>query len=411
MARKHDYLLYIGFTWLLLVGLACNKDSVVAEEQTPPAPEVPPPTLDEIRQGLADKSATDATTALFYNLKKIAEEHTLFGHQDATKRGVDDNATEWANEQHLALVSNEKSDVKTVTGAYPSVYGHDFNHIAGFFEPDHGWFVYEREIARQLTIDAYNRGGINTYSWHYDNPVSKGSFYWDDSPVKAVYNILPGGSNHDVYKMSLRTIADYAKTLVGTDGKLVPVIFRPFHEFDGDWFWWGRAHCTVAEYKQLYQFTVTYLRDELGVHNFLYAWSPDRNFNSEPELLQRYPGDEYVDLIGTDNYWDLQSASTVVEAANKFKIISDYAKKRNKLAAVTETGLLNLTQNDWYTQVLLKALQHHELAVAYVLVWANRKDGFWTPYKGHPAEADFVSFKNNDYILFGDEMPEIYKIP
>lgn len=49
------------------------------------------------------------------------------------------------------------------------------------------------------------------------------------------------------------------------------LIVCPFHEFDGDWFWWGKAHSSVADYKTLYQFTVTYLRDSLGVHNFLYA--------------------------------------------------------------------------------------------------------------------------------------------
>lgn len=399
--------------WFVLVSFAawtaCGKaPAEVIQEQNP---ETPAPTLADIRKGLVDREASDETAALFHNLKKTAEEHILFGHQDATKRGVEDQGLEWANERHLPTVSNGKSDIRTVTGAYPAVYGHDFDHIAGFFEPDHSWFAYEKEIARQLTIEAYNRGGINTYSWHYANPVSKGSFYWDDSPVRAVNSILPGGSHHEVYKTSLQTIAGYAKSLIGADGALVPVIFRPFHEFDGDWFWWGRAHCTVAEYKQLYQFTVRYLRDELEVHNFLYAWSPDRNFTSEAEFLQRYPGDEYVDLVGTDNYWDLRSAATLMEAANKFKIISDYAKRNNKLAALTETGLLNLTQHDWYTGVLLKSLRQHELTLAYVLVWANRKGGFWTPYKGHPAEADFVAFKGSPYVLFGDEMPEIYTIP
>ncbi|MFB2120537.1 glycoside hydrolase family 26 protein [Parapedobacter sp. 2B3] len=380
------------------------------EEQEAPK-EDGPTTLADIKLELVDKDASDETAALFYNLKRVAEEHILFGHQDATKRGVDGDGMEWANEQHLPTVATEKSDVKTVTGAYPAVYGHDFNHIAGFFEPGHSWFAYERDIARQLTIEAYDRGGINTYSWHYGNPVSKGNFYWSDSPVKAVSRILPGGDHHEVYKTSLETIAAYAKSLIGTDGKLVPVIFRPFHEFDGDWFWWGKAHCTVTEYKQLYQFTVEYLRDELGVRNFLYAWSPDRNFNTEAQYLERYPGDDYVDLVGMDNYGDLQAGATVSAAAQKMKIVSDYAVQHQKAAALTETGLSNLGQANWYTAVLLKALQHQPVRLSYVLVWASRKDSFWTPYKGHPAEVDFLSFKNNDYIYFADEMPNMYQLP
>jgi len=82
-----------------------------------------------------------------------------------------------------------------------------------------------------------------------------------------------------------------------------------------------QAHCTAADYKTLYQFTVTYLRDSLGVRNFMYAWSPDKNFNSEAEYLERYPGDEYVDLVGTDNYGDLTVGVSPAVAANKLALV------------------------------------------------------------------------------------------
>ena len=366
------------------------------------------PTLAAVRNGLVDKTSTDETAALWYNLKKISKTNILFGHQDATKRGLTNASTQWANEQHLPSIARDKSDVKEVTGSFPAVYGHDFLHIANF--TDGAWFDYEAQIARDLTIDAYNRGGINTYAWHYNNPVSKGSFYWNDSPVEAVSQILPGAAYNNVYKASLKEVADFAKSLIGADGKLVPVIFRPFHEFDGDWFWWGKAHTTAANYKALFQYTVTYLRDSLGVHNFIYAWSPDRNYNSETEFLERYPGDDFVDLVGADNYWDMRAGTSPTVAAGKMKIVSDYAKKKNKVAAMTETGLQNLTQSDWYTQMLQKVLQNQKLEMAYVLVWANTKDAYWTPYKGHTAEADFIKFKNEPYIMFGSEMPDMYKL-
>lgn len=405
MKKLAPWLTVLAFT----VWVACGKPSKADDSE--PDPEVVTPTLTEIREQLVDKNATDETAALFYNLRTMAEEHILFGHQDATKRGLDNPNTEWANEAHLPTISTEKSDVQTVTGAYPAVYGHDFNHISGFFDPGNSWFAYEKQIARQLTIEAYDRGGVNTYCWHYANPVSKESFYWSESPVKAVSRILPGGDHHEVYKTSLETIAEYARSLVGADGKPVPVIFRPFHEFDGDWFWWGRAHCTAEEYKALYRFTVEYLRDELDVRNFLYAWSPDRNFNTESQYVERYPGDDYVDLVGMDNYGDLQSAATLAAAAQKMKIVSDFAEQHRKVAALTETGLSNLTQADWYTTVLLKALRLRPVKLAYALAWANRKDAFWTPYQNHPAAADFRAFKADSYVLFGDETPAMYKLP
>lgn len=383
---------------------SCKKDTKGPAPETDKAPD-----LATVRSWLTDKNATAETAALFYNLQKIAKKNILFGHQADTEQG-----NNWSN-------ASGTSDVKAVTGAYPAVYGSDFLFITSFQR--NGWFDAQAQITREQAIAAYKRGGVNTFCWHYWNPVSSvpaaggqegsnGDFYWDKSPVPAVAKILPGGSHHEVYKASLRRVADFAKTLV-SDGKAVPVIFRPFHEFDGDWFWWGKSHCTAAEYKSLYRFTVQYLRDSLQVNNFLYAFSPDRNFTTETEYLERYPGNEYVDLVGMDNYWDLRVGGDVSLAASKLKIIADYAQKNNKLAALTETGLelaANATTKDWYTKTLLKALLQQHIALSYVLLWANRGDAYFTPYPGHAAADDFIQFKNNPYLIFGDKVPDVYTL-
>ena len=102
-------------------------------------------------------------------------------------------------------------------------------------------------------------------------------------------------------KTWLDKIAFFMQSLEGTHGELIPVIFRPFHELNGSWFWWGKNHCTPEELKKAYRFTVTYLRDEKKVHNLLYAFNTDR-FSSEEEYMERYPGDEWVDVLGFDIY-------------------------------------------------------------------------------------------------------------
>ncbi len=116
--------------FIVLIALACfeisscKKDNDSTDTTTPPEEEKAPD-LATARSWLADKNATEQTAALFYNLKKQAKSHILFGHQDDTKRGVG-----WANEEGQTY-QPEKSDVKDVTGAFPSVYGWDFNFIAG----------------------------------------------------------------------------------------------------------------------------------------------------------------------------------------------------------------------------------------------------------------------------------------
>ncbi|WP_347160072.1 glycoside hydrolase family 26 protein [Pontibacter chitinilyticus] len=353
------------------------------------------PKLGNILPLLVDRQATPETAALFYSLKKIAQDHILFGHQASTTQGYG-----WWYEPN-------RSDIKEVTGRYPEVYGWDFIDIASFKPAD----VVEKaeRTTRENAIAAYERGGINTFSWHYSNPVTEGSFYWEKSPTQAVSAILPGGSAHEKYKNSLKEIAAFNKTLV-SNGMAIPIIFRPFHEFDGEWFWWGKPHSTAQEYKDLYRFTVTYLRDSLNVRNFLYAWSPDCRFKTETEYLERYPGDAYVDLVGTDDYFDLYEGKDPAVAASKFKIVSDFAKAHHKVGALTETGLKNVAQADWFTQMLLKALQQQKIELAYVLLWANRKDEYWTPYKGHPAEQDFIQFTENPYILMENDVQNIYTL-
>ena len=364
-----------------------------------PAP--PGKRLIQARAVLVDKSATAETAALFANLHRLAGRHVLFGHQDDTRNGYG-----WTRDYLATAVPPGKSDVQDATGTYPAVYGWDLQSIAGFYT---GPVVeHEKRLLRQLTVDAYNRGGVNTYSWHYNNPVSKVSVNWRDSPVEAVAPLLPGGSHHAVYTQSLRDIAVYAKSLIGADGRVIPIIFRPFHEMDGDWFWWGKSHCTAQQYRQLYQFTVAYLRDSLQVHSFLYAWSSDRNFATEQELLERYPGDAFVDIVGMDNYGDLQPTVRPEVAQQKLSVVTALAARNHKVAALTETGLENVTQADWFTLRLLPLLRSQTSGIAYVMLWSNSQATYWTPHAGHPAELNFREFYNNELLVFGNRLPAMY---
>lgn len=358
----------------------------------------------QVRLFSIDKNATPETNALFNNLKKISKNNTLFGHHDDTKTGY--GRANVYNPDNYAAPYIDCSDVKSITGVYPAVFGWDFMRIVDFYTGNRK--AWETKITRGLTIDAYNKGAVNTYSWHYQNPVAGEGIWWRDAKVEAVRPILPGGSHHDVYKKSLRELAEYAKSLIGADGKLIPIIFRPFHEMNGDWFWWGKGHCTVQEYKSLYRFTVEYLRDSMSIHNFLYAWSPDREFTTKTQYLKYYPGDAYTDIVGVDDYYDLLPGTDPNIAAYKLKIISDYAIKKNKVAAFTETGLDKISQPDWFTKMLNPALHNKPLNISYVMLWSNTNDMYFIPYAGHPAEKDFIQFKSDPHILFTGMLPNFY---
>lgn len=348
---------------------------------------------------LTDLKATAETKALFQNLMKLAESHTLFGHQHATEYGRG-----WSDEE-------DRSDVKSICGSHPAVIGVDISGLTGRSAE-----AIEKEKSRlqKTVVDMYNRGGVTTVAWHFSNPVSGGGFYWKDDVSKpAVKYLIPGGEAHDKYKEILKTIADWAHSLKGADGTLAPVIFRPYHEFDGDWFWWGKSHCTKEEFVSLWQFTVSYLRDTLGVHNFIYAFSPDNKFSNEEEFLDRYPGNKWVDMVGMDNYGDMgRDKYDLEKAAKKLKIISDFAFKSGKLAAFTETGLESIPNPEWWTGTLQKVMQMHPMNLCYVLVWRNdvrSPTHYYAPVPGHICVPDFMKFYNDPYTFFLNDLKDIYR--
>lgn len=348
---------------------------------------------------LIDKSATKETIQLFINLKKISKDHTLFGHQHATEYGHG-----WHGEE-------DRSDVKSVTGSHPAMIGVDLMGLTGNDTKRNQTNALK---LKTNVINTYNRGGITTIAWHFKNPISNDGFSWNNATSKpAVKFIIPGGSEHHKYKKILTSIGKWAKSLVGADGKLVPVIFRPYHEFDGNWFWWGKSHCTKAEFIKLWRFTVSYLRDELSVHNFIYAFSPDNKFNNETQFLERYPGDAYVDMVGMDNYADLgRNGYNISRAIKKLKIVSDYAIKHHKLAAFTETGLESIPNKKWWTDVLLKIIKSKKLELCYVLVWRNDAKSathYYAPFPGQTSAANFKLFYKDKHTLFEKDLINIYK--
>jgi mannan endo-1,4-beta-mannosidase len=348
-----------------------------------------------------DGKATPETKALFANLKEIQESKIIVGQHDATMYGHT-----WSGDEN-------RSDMKDVCGSHPALIGFDFALITN--KPS-AMTKNRSELLLRRMIETYNRGGVVTMCWHTDNPLN-GETAWVDT-TKAVVNtvkeLLPGGKAHEEYKNKLKQIAEMAKKTIGADGKLVPFIFRPFHEMEGGWFWWGRPYRTPVEFKSLWKFTVEYLRDSLQVHNFLYAFSTDCKFTTKEQYLIDYPGDNFVDILGIDDYWDFRpdGANNPTLAGEKIKIISDLAQEKGKLAAMTETGLESITDSTWFTRKLLPVLRYENSKLAYVMLWRNdnhMKHHFYGPFPGHNSVSDFIKFYKDDYTMFENDLNNLYK--
>ena len=339
---------------------------------------------------------TTETENLLRNLKALPAEGFMFGHQDDPLYGVT-----WEGD-------SGRSDVQSVTGDYPAVMGFDIGKIERGSEKNIDNVSFD--IIRREMIRQYERGGMVTVSWHADNPVTGGD-PWDVSRNDVVRSILPGGEKHDLFLEWLDRAAAFFNSLTTEDGTKVPVLFRPWHEHTGSWFWWGKDLCSTEEYTALWKLTRNHF-DRAGVDNLLYAYSPDLQGPGEI-YMERYPGDDYVDLLGLDGYHRNNEEGVTAYVSTLDTILSfmtEEGRKRNKPIALTETGLEAIPIANWWTGVLLPLLERYP--VSYVLVWRNareRPDHYYAPYPGQLSGGDFVTFYQHPRTLFSKEISNLYQ--
>lgn len=354
--------------------------------------------------GPSDSQATMATRALQMNLKQVAQERkVLFGQQNTDVFGLGSSG------------QPDRCDIKTAVGCYPAVYGYDLLMLF------HSKQVPDAEARlRQRIRAAYERGGVITISWHMWNPLTGKNFH---DPTPAVHTILPGGKHHQSFLSQLEQVAAFFASLKGPRGEAIPILFRPFHEHTGSWFWWGQDQCSRDEFVQLWQLTVRRLREHHGLHQLLYVYSPSFNASvrtggdAVSHMMARYPGDAYVDVIGMDSYHaDAKQMEDAVERG--LSIVVQEAERRGKIPAYTEGGVRNGLSGAWnhtYYTDLANSIKSNEMAwrIAYLMVWQNRdrQSAYWVPCQnGDPNLMDFQLFHRDPLTVFADSLPPMYQM-
>lgn len=390
---------------LLFLIISCDNSETVVVTPTPTV-SIDVVTPQNVKNYMVDKNASTETVALFYNLRNLGKTKIIIGQQDAFNSFYQNSGS---------------SDIKKTTGNDPSILGSDFMFITDKDNPNNNWYVQQENKIIQDTKDAYAKGMINTFCWHLREPYNEKSFYSADMTSEqrtdAFKSLLPGGKFNDWYKKKLDKVASVVSNLKDTNGKQIPIIFRPFHEFDGNWFWWGANYCTAEEYISVYRFTVNYLRDTKNVHNILFAFSPDNSYTTPSSYLSRYPGDDYVDILGMDNYGDFDNKGTsgASLANSKLKLISDLAISKNKIAALTETGyrVTSTTPaiNNWFSTYLYDAINNNNVQIAYIMFWSNTSSGYYVPIPGTSNATDFQNFAVKSKIVLQNTLPKLYVFP
>ncbi len=323
-------------------------------------------------------------------LQATIEKGIMFGQHDATLYGIN-----WEFE-------DGRSDVKAVCGDYPAVISFDLGHIELGDSLSLDKVPFRK--MREEIINQYKRGGLVSLSWHARNPLTGGDA-WDVSDKTTVASILPGGTNAEKFNQWLGIVNNFILSLKTEDGAPVPVLFRPWHEHTGSWFWWGQNLCTADQYKALWTLTTNYLKNNGADEQILYAYSSGTEPKSTTEYLERYPGKDVIDLLGFDSYQREDKALYIREMSNCLAIIDSVAKDQNKIIAITETGFETVPDSTWWTETLLPLAQSYPLS--YVLVWRNAREipnHYFGPYPGQISSANFIEFYKKPNTLFASDI-------
>lgn len=259
---------------------------------------------------MGENGRTKRTENLLENLKVNAAKGYLFGHQDATLYGEG-----WADD-------SARSDVEVSTGDMPALVGFEIGGI----ETDDSLNIYSTPFdkIRKEIINQYERGGVVTISWQCKNPA-KGS---------SISAIMEGGEKHELFLSWIDKIANFMKSLETPYGVRVPIIFRPWQTNGESKFWWDATVCSKQDYLALWQM-VKERFEKNDVVNVLYAYSPSASEDASAKTyLDRYPGDEKIDILGINAYChaeegDSTALNTFAQTLDKnLKMLATLGKKQ-----------------------------------------------------------------------------------
>lgn len=226
-------------------------------------------------------NASPEAMRLLRFLYSIAGKKTLAGQHDFLGR--------------MSVVTDK---VKEITGRYPAVWGSDF----GFSDERHDIdnIKYRVRLVDEIKKQ-YSSGAIITMTYHQANPVIGEPCLFQGGVISKLTDpqwedlITLGTEIHGAWQKQMEIVAGILKKV---EEAHIPVLFRPYHEMNGDWFWWGGRKGPdgyIALYKQLFH----YFTEHHRLDNLLWVWSPDKPW---PGVEDFYPGDDYVDILGADIY-------------------------------------------------------------------------------------------------------------
>lgn len=328
----------------------------------------------KVEKTLVNPNATKEAKSLMSYLVDVYGKHIISGQQ------------EMCGSHNYEASEAEFTYIKEKTGKMPALRGFDFFSYRGSVE---SWDDYCAERVMEWYKE---KNGIPTVCWHWFCPGDIGktadnSFYTKSTTFSISKGLTPGTEENTALLKDIDFMAQKFKQLQDAG---VPVIFRPLHEAEGGWFWWGAEgpEPCVKLYRLLYdKFT-----NEYKLNNIIWLWTSSTYDTSS----KWYPGNDVVDMVGYDKYNAMDgkpNGSAITSTFYSLVKLTDGKK------------LVTMSENDSIPQV--KNLENESAAWLYFCPWYG-----WhlTGEQNNPVEW-LNEIYNSDYCITLDELPNLKTYP
>ncbi len=255
---------------LFLASVLCMCTTCAATAQTPDAQPVNP-------------DATPAARALLHDIDTISGRATIAGQHNFPNS-----------------VSRYSDRVYDLTGEYPGIFGQDF----GFAGGDDKDSTLGRPSMIEEVIRQYRNGAVIALTWHSVRPTDDEPVTFRDSVQGHLTDwewrqvLTPGTDLYTRWCRQVDRIAGYLKELQDAG---VPVLFRPYHEMNGNWFWWGGRpgpDGSAALYRQIFDRYVHMHH----LNNLVWVWNVNSPSGNAGSVADYFPGSGYADVLTMDIY-------------------------------------------------------------------------------------------------------------
>ena len=333
---------------------------------------------------LSNKNASKSAQSLYNYLCDMYGNHIIAGQQEYCGSH---NYNQW-NDPDNYIKDNEAEFeyIMEKTGKQPAIRGIDF--LA--YRSNSNWEDNAPERAIQW-VNEYK--GIATVTWHWNVPSEKGgeevAFYVESTgntpyTTFSISKALEEGTwEHEQLMADIEEIAKQLKKLKDAD---VPILWRPLHEAEGAWFWWGAEGAEPC--KKLYRFLYDQLTNVYGLDNLIWVWTG----YTFPTSADWYPGDDVVDIIGYDKYNAKDGLPNLSSISSTFYSLVQ-STDGQKMVAMSENDTIPSLEN----------LLNDKACWLYFCPWYMN---YLTSEQNNPVE-NLKEIYNSEYCITLDELPDI----